>query len=126
MASIFDQHSLDFISHSEAQTRRLGARLGQLLEGGEIIALQGDLGAGKTRWVQGVGHGLQVSQYVTSPTYTLVNEYPGRLTLYHIDLYRITQAAEALAFGLEDYVYGEGVCLIEWAERAVEVAQKSS
>lgn len=121
MASIFDQHSLDFISHSEAQTRRLGARLGQLLEGGEIIALQGDLGAGKTRWVQGVGHGLQVSQYVTSPTYTLVNEYPGRLTLYHIDLYRITQAAEALAFGLEDYVYGEGVCLIEWAERAVEV-----
>ena len=121
MASIFDQHTLDFISHSEAQTRRLGARLGELLEGGEAIALQGELGTGKTRWVQGVGQGLQLDQNVTSPTFTLVNEYPGRLTLYHIDLYRINQAAEALAFGLEDYLYGNGVCLIEWAERVVEI-----
>ncbi len=121
MASIFDQHTLDFISHSEAQTRRLGARLGELLEGGETIALQGELGTGKTRWVQGVGQGLGVAQNVTSPTFTLVNEFPGRLTLYHIDLYRINQAAEALAFGLEDYLYGEGVCLIEWAERVVEI-----
>jgi tRNA threonylcarbamoyladenosine biosynthesis protein TsaE len=121
VASIFDQHTLDFISHSEAQTRRLGARLGQLLEGGETIALQGELGTGKTRWVQGVGQGLGVAQNVTSPTFTLVNEFPGRLTLYHIDLYRINQAAEALAFGLEDYLYGEGVCLIEWAERVVEI-----
>ena len=121
MASIFDQHTLDFISHSEAQTRRLGARLGELLQGGETIALQGELGTDKTRWVQGVGQGLQVDQNVTSPTFTLVNEYPGRLTLYHIYLYRINQAADALAFGLEDYLYGDGVCLIEWAERVVEI-----
>jgi tRNA threonylcarbamoyladenosine biosynthesis protein TsaE len=121
VASIFNQHTLDFISHSEAQTRRLGARLGELLEGGETIALQGELGTGKTRWVQGVGQGLHVGQNVTSPTFTLVNEYPGRLTLYHVDLYRINQAAEALAFGLEDYLYRDGVCLIEWAERAVEI-----
>ena len=121
MASIFDQHTLDFISHSEAQTRRLGARLGELLEGGETIALEGDLGTGKTRWVQGVSQGLQVDQNVTSPTFKLVNEYPGRLTLYHIDLFRINQAAEALAFGLEDYLYGDGVSLIEWAERVVEI-----
>lgn len=121
MASIFDQHTLDFISHSETQTRRLGARLGELLVGGEIIALQGELGTGKTRWVQGAGQGLQVSQPVTSPSFTLVNEYPGRLTLYHIDLYRIDQVAEALAFGLEEYLYGDGVCLIEWAERIVEI-----
>jgi tRNA threonylcarbamoyladenosine biosynthesis protein TsaE len=121
VASIFDQHTLDFISHSEAQTRRLGARLGELLVGGEIIALQGELGTGKTRWVQGVGQGLQVGQPVTSPTFTLVNEYPGRLSLYHIDLYRINQMVEALAFGLEDYLYGDGVCLIEWAERIVEI-----
>jgi tRNA threonylcarbamoyladenosine biosynthesis protein TsaE len=121
VASIFDQHTLDFISHSEAQTRRLGARLGELFEGGEIVALQGELGTGKTCWVQGVGQGLQVDQYVTSPTFTLVNEYPGRLTLFHIDLYRINQAVEALAFGLEDYLYGDGVCLIEWAERITEV-----
>ena len=121
MASIFDQHTLDFISHGEAQTRRLGARLGELLEGGEIIALQGELGSGKTRWVQGVGQGLEVKQHVTSPTFTLVNEYPGRLTLYHIDLYRINQPSEALAFGVEDYLYGNGVCLIEWAERVAEI-----
>ncbi len=121
MACIFDQHSLDFISHGEAQTRRLGARLGELLQGGEVIALEGELGSGKTRWVQGVGQGLEIHQPITSPTFTLVNEYPGRLTLYHIDLYRIDQVAEALAFGLEDYLYDEGVCVIEWAERAVEV-----
>jgi tRNA threonylcarbamoyladenosine biosynthesis protein TsaE len=121
VASIFDQQTLDFISHSEAQTRRLGARLGELLARGDIIALQGELGSGKTRWVQGVGQGLQVEQAVTSPTFTLVHEYPGRLTLYHIDLYRIDQAAEALAFGIEDYLYGDGVCLIEWVERVAEV-----
>ncbi|GAB4526264.1 MAG: tRNA (adenosine(37)-N6)-threonylcarbamoyltransferase complex ATPase subunit type 1 TsaE [Anaerolineae bacterium] len=121
MTPIFDQHTLDFISHSETQTRRLGARLGELFTGGEIVALQGELGTGKTRWVQGAGQGLQVNQPVTSPSFTLVNEYPGRLTLYHIDLYRINQAAEALAFGIEDYLYGDGVCLIEWAERIVEI-----
>jgi tRNA threonylcarbamoyladenosine biosynthesis protein TsaE len=121
VASIFDQHTLDYISHSEAQTRRLGARLGELLTGGEVIALQGELGTGKTRWVQGVGRGLGVDQQVTSPTFTLVNEYPGRLTLYHIDLYRIEQSTEALAFGLEDYLYGDGVCMIEWAERIAEI-----
>jgi len=121
VASIFDQHTLDFISHSEAQTRRLGARLGELLTGGEVIALQGELGTGKTRWVQGVAQGLGVNVHATSPTFTLVNEYPGRLTLYHVDLYRIEQAAEALAFGLEDYLYGDGVCIIEWAERVAEV-----
>ncbi|UCC89931.1 MAG: tRNA (adenosine(37)-N6)-threonylcarbamoyltransferase complex ATPase subunit type 1 TsaE [Anaerolineales bacterium] len=121
MASIFNQQTLDFFSHSEAQTRRLGMRLGELLEGGEVIALQGELGSGKTRWAQGVGQGLQVGQAVTSPTFTLVNEYSGRLTLYHIDLYRINHAAEALAFGLEDYLYDDGVCLIEWAERVTRI-----
>lgn len=121
VASIFDQQTLDFISHSEAQTRRLGVRLGELLEPGDVIALQGELGSGKTCWVQGVGQGLQVGQHVTSPTFTLVNEYPGRLMLYHIDLYRINQVAEALDLGVEDYLYGDGVCLIEWAERIVQV-----
>ena len=121
MAPVFDQQTLDFISHSEAQTRRLGMRLGELLEGGEVIALQGDLGSGKTRWVQGMGQGLEVKQPITSPSFTLVNEYRGRLTLYHVDLYRIDQALEAIAFGLEDYLYGDGVCVVEWAERVVDV-----
>ncbi len=117
MASIFDQRTMDFISHSEAQTRRLGARLGGLLQGGEVIALQGALGSGKTRWVQGLALGLGVQETVTSPTFTLINEYHGHHTLYHIDMYRITQLAEALDLGLEDYLYGDGVCVIEWAER---------
>lgn len=121
MASIFDQHTIDFISHSEAQTRRLGARLGELLNGGEAIALQGALGSGKTRWVQGMGFGLQVEGPITSPTFTLVNEYHGRLAFYHIDLYRINQVREALDFGFEDYLYGDGVCVIEWAERIAEI-----
>jgi len=121
VASIFDQDTIDFISHSEAQTRRLGARLGELLQGGEIIALQGELGSGKTRWAQGVGQGLQVDDLITSPTFTLVNEYQGRLTLYHIDLYRIGHAREAWTFGLEDYLYGDGVCVIEWPVRIAEV-----
>ena len=120
VASVFDQQTLDFISHSEAQTRRLGARLGGLLNGGEVIALQGELGTGKTRWVQGMGQGLGVDVHVTSPSFTLVNEYHGRLLLYHIDLFRINHASEALDFGLEDYLYGDGVCVIEWAERIAE------
>ena len=125
VASIFDQHTLDFISHSEAQTRRLGARLGELLEGGEVIALQGELGTGKTRWVQGMGQGLQIKQQITSPTFTLISEYAGRLTLYHIDLYRIDGPAEAIDFGLEDYVYSDGVCVIEWAERVAKILPAS-
>lgn len=121
VATIFDQQTIDFVSHSEAQTRRLGARLAELLRGGEVIALQGDLGSGKTRWVQGMGYGLQVDVQVTSPTFILVNEYHGRLTLYHIDLYRIHQVNEVLTFGLEDYLCGDGVCAIEWPERAASL-----
>ena len=121
MASIFDQQTIDFISHSETQTRRLGARLGELLKGNEVIALEGALGAGKTRWVQGLGRGLGVRDQITSPTFTLVNEYHGRLALYHIDLYRITQADEAPGVGLEDYLYGDGVCVIEWADRIATI-----
>jgi tRNA threonylcarbamoyladenosine biosynthesis protein TsaE len=118
---VFDQRTLDFISHSEAQTRRLGARLGLLLSGGEVIGLDGELGTGKTRWVQGIGAGLGVAGPITSPTFVLIGEHVGRLPLYHIDLYRISDLAEALALGLEDYLYGGGVCCIEWAERAKAV-----
>lgn len=121
MASIFDQQTIDFISHSEAQTRRFGARLGELLKGDEIIALEGILGTGKTRWVQGVAYGLQVEDQITSPTFTIVNEYHGRVTLYHIDLYRVSHVSEAMDVGLGDYLYGDGVCVIEWADRVAEV-----
>ena len=117
---ILNEQMLDIISHSEAQTRRLGARLAALLSPGDVIALAGGLGTGKTRFAQGVGLGLGVTEPITSPTFTLVREYRGpgvRLPLFHVDLYRIADAAETLTFGLEEYLYGDGVCLIEWADR---------
>jgi tRNA threonylcarbamoyladenosine biosynthesis protein TsaE len=87
-----------------------------------VICLTGELGSGKTCLVQGLGVGLGVTERITSPTFTLVNEFRGgRLSLFHVDLYRIADARAALAFGLDDYLYGEGVCAIEWAERVREI-----
>lgn len=120
VSPVFQQDTLDFISHSEAQTRRLGERMAGLLQPGDVLALVGDLGSGKTRWIQGVCRGLGVTGPVVSPTFTLVNEYEGQWPVYHIDLYRLADAAETRSFGLEDYLYGTGVSLIEWADRAVE------
>ncbi len=121
MDVILGKHDLDFVSRSEAQTRRLGARLAELLRPGDVICLVGELGTGKTCFAQGVGCGLGAKEPITSPTFTLINEYRGagmRLPFYHIDLYRIESAKDLLSLGLEDYFYGEGVCVIEWADRA--------
>jgi tRNA threonylcarbamoyladenosine biosynthesis protein TsaE len=121
MAPILDEHSLDFISHSEAQTRRFGARLGEFLQGGDVICLEGELGAGKTCLAKGIGQGLGIAGPITSPSFTLINEYrqeQSRLLFYHIDLYRLGEAKETLTLGLEEYFYGEGVCVVEWADRA--------
>jgi tRNA threonylcarbamoyladenosine biosynthesis protein TsaE len=125
VSPILAPNTLDFISHSELQTRRLGARLAALVAPGDVIALVGDLGSGKTRWVQGVCEGLGVIDPVISPTFTLVNEYRGRCPVYHIDLYRLTDVSETLTFGLEDYLYGDGITLIEWADRARELLPES-
>jgi tRNA threonylcarbamoyladenosine biosynthesis protein TsaE len=122
VSPILDKQTVDFVSHSAEQTRRMGARLGQLFAGGEVICLTGDLGTGKTCLVQGIGQGLEFDDRITSPTFTLVNEYRGgRLTLYHVDLYRIVDAKAALTFGLDEYLYNDGVCAIEWAERVQEL-----
>jgi tRNA threonylcarbamoyladenosine biosynthesis protein TsaE len=121
---ILTANSLDFISHSAVQTRRVGQRLGSLLQRGDVICLEGALGAGKTCLTQGIGRGLGVTSAITSPTFIIVNEYPlpdRAYKLYHIDLYRVQTAAEACATGLEDYFYGDGVCVIEWAERVLEI-----
>lgn len=117
-------NTLDVISHSLVQTRRLGARLGAKAQAGDIFCLDGDLGSGKTSFVQGIGEGLGVTVPVVSPTFVLVNVYrtaPGRPPLYHLDLYRISGPQEALDFGLEDYLYGEGVVAIEWPERIRDI-----
>lgn len=101
------------------ETRRLGERLGRLLKEGDIICLHGELGAGKTTFTQGIAKGMGVAKaFITSPTFVIANEYKGRLALYHIDLYRLNNMAEIEDIGLSEYLKGEGVTVIEWAEKA--------
>ncbi len=109
---------LDIVSHSLAQTQRLGARLGELLRGGELLLLDGDLGTGKTSLTQGIAEGLGVQEVVSSPTFTLLKEYEGRVPFYHFDLYRLDEPSEMLALGFEEYFESKGVCVVEWANKA--------
>ena len=120
---ILDERSLEFISHSPEQTVRLGARLGELLISGDLLCLSGELGAGKTTFVTGIGRGWGALESVTSPTFVLVNEYrrADGLCLRHMDSYRLTSARDALALGLEDLLDAAGAMLIEWPERILEV-----
>ena len=104
-------------SDSVERTRELGAALGSLLEPGDVVLLEGDLGAGKTALTQGIGKGLGVHGVINSPTFTILKEYSGRLPLYHFDLYRIESPDEVTSLGFEDYFGGDGVCVVEWAER---------
>jgi len=106
------------ISHNARETEELGRRLADRLRRGDVLALVGDLGAGKTHLVKGIAAGLGVAEEASSPTFTLVHEYPGgRLPLYHIDLYRLESEDEALRIGLDDYLHGEGVTVVEWADK---------
>jgi len=107
-----------FISDSAEATERLGEARGRAARAGEVIALSGDLGAGKTQWVRGFARGLGYAGRVHSPTFTLVNEYVGgRLKLYHLDLYRLDTPEQVLAAGLGELLAADGVAVVEWAER---------
>ena len=107
-----------FISHSPAETEALGEGVGRVAQRGLVIALSGDLGAGKTQLVRGVARGLGCTSKVHSPTFTLVNEYGGgRLNLFHLDLYRLETAGQILSAGIEEFLSPDGVSVIEWAER---------
>jgi tRNA threonylcarbamoyladenosine biosynthesis protein TsaE len=118
VSPVSNAHVLDLVSHSVAQTQRLGARLGELACPGDLFCLEGDLGSGKTCFAQGLGRGLAITEDITSPTFILANEHRGgRLTLYHLDVYRMNSAPEAWGIGLDDYLSGDGVCVIEWAEK---------
>jgi tRNA threonylcarbamoyladenosine biosynthesis protein TsaE len=109
-------------SDSAEETARIGSDLAQTLRAGDVLALAGDLGAGKTQFVKGIVIGLGSTSEVTSPTFTLIHEYSGgRLPVYHFDFYRLNNAAEALRLGLDEYLYGDGVSLIEWADRFREL-----
>src|ERR1700757_3722111 len=106
------------VSHSPAETEALGEQFGRAAQRGWVIALSGDLGAGKTQFVKGLARGLGISTRVHSPTFTLVAEYTGgRLDLFHLDLYRLETAEEILSAGIEDFLQPDGVAVIEWAEK---------
>lgn len=110
-----------FMTSSPEETERLGEKLAAFLGPGQIIAYLGDLGAGKTAFTRGIARGLGVKENVTSPTYTIVNEYlSGRLPLFHFDMYRLSSAEELFDIGWEDYLVRGGVCAVEWSENVME------
>ena len=109
---------LDFISHSPEQTRITGELLGGVCEGGEVIWLEGPLGAGKTVLAQGMARGLNVAEAITSPTFTLLKEYSGRLSLNHFDFYRLEGSDRNVGLEFAEYLEPHAVCVIEWAEHA--------
>jgi tRNA threonylcarbamoyladenosine biosynthesis protein TsaE len=110
-----------FISYSPAETELLGEKFGRAALRGLVIALSGELGAGKTQLVKGLARGLGITTRVHSPTFTLVNEYAGgRLKLFHLDLYRLESREQVLSAGLEDFLKPDGVAVIEWAERIAD------
>ena len=104
---------LRVVTYAPDQTRALGKKLGSLIDGSFLITLSGELGAGKTTFTQGLARGLEITRNVTSPTFTLMKSYKGRLPLYHIDAYRLEDIDQDLGF--EEYVEGDGVCVIEWS-----------
>jgi hydrolase, P-loop family len=114
-------------SFSEEMTFEIGKKLGEKADKGEIICLEGDLGVGKTVFTKGFAEGLNIEENIDSPTFTIVQEYTeGRLPLYHFDVYRIGDISEMDEIGYEDYFFGEGVCLIEWASRIEELIPESA
>ena len=112
---------MQYITTSPERTEALGERLGERLRGGEVIAYRGELGAGKTAFTRGLARGLGISVRVTSPTYTIVNEYGGgRLPLFHFDMYRLRSSEDLFDIGWEDYLERGGVCAVEWSENVAD------
>lgn len=113
---------MERISHSEEETEALGEELGRRVPAGTVIAFTGDLGAGKTAFTRGLARGLGIEGRVTSPTFTIVNEYPGgRLPLFHFDMYRLDSSDELFDIGWEEYLDRGGVCAVEWSENVPDV-----
>lgn len=122
--TILKPNTLEFTSTSPEQTERLGVRLGQLLQAGDMLCLTGDLGAGKTTMARGIGRGWGTAMRVTSPTFTLINQYPrvqDRLILFHLDCYRLANTADAETLGLDDMLDTPSAFMVEWWERIAEL-----
>jgi tRNA threonylcarbamoyladenosine biosynthesis protein TsaE len=124
--AVYAAHELDFISHSPAQTERIGQRIGALLQPGDLLLLVGTFGVGKTHLARGITRGLGSADLVTSPSFVLVNEYcagpeHGKMPIYHVDLYRLADGDDLNTIGLEELWESNGVCLVEWPERAADI-----
>ena len=115
---------MEFITNSPAQTEEIGIKLAEQLNPGTVIAYRGDLGAGKTAFTRGLARGLGIQDPVTSPTYTIVNEYlSGRLPLFHFDMYRLHSADDLFDIGWDDYLERGGVCAVEWSENVEDALE---
>ena len=115
---------MEFITHSPEETEGVGIRLAETLLPGAVIAYTGDLGAGKTAFTRGLARGLGITDPVTSPTYTIVNEYlDGRLPLFHFDMYRLRSAEDLWDIGWEDYLLRGGICAVEWSENVTDAME---
>ena len=113
-------------SRSSEQTQLLGSYLGKQAQKADVFLLVGELGTGKTCFVQGIAHGLETKEYASSPTFVVLREYHGRLPLYHIDFYRMNHVEEIADLGLEEYFYGDGVCVVEWAEKGLQIVPRDN
>ena len=115
---------MQFITNSPAETEAVGAALGKIIKAGTVIAYRGDLGAGKTAFTRGLARGLGCKELVTSPTYTIVNEYlGGRLPLFHFDMYRLRSSDDLWDIGWEDYLDRNGICAVEWSENVEDALE---
>ncbi|MTI67117.1 MAG: tRNA (adenosine(37)-N6)-threonylcarbamoyltransferase complex ATPase subunit type 1 TsaE [Firmicutes bacterium] len=112
------------ITNGELETKKIGYKLGSILKSGDVVCLIGDLGAGKTTLTKSITKGLEVDDYVTSPTFTLINEYEGKYPVYHFDVYRISDVDEMYDLGYEEYLFSEGIVIIEWANLIEEILPK--
>lgn len=113
--------TMEITTKSSLETQNLGRLLGQLLQPGDVLVVSGELGAGKTTFIQGLAKGLGIEAQVTSPTFTIIHEYQGACyPLYHIDAYRLEEPREIEELGLEEYIYGDGVTAVEWAENIIQ------
>jgi len=110
---------MKIVTHSPEETQALGRTLGKTVQPGDLVLLCGDLGSGKTCLVKGIAQGLDIQDTVRSPTFVLVATHPGRLTLHHIDLYRLDDLREADDLGMDEYLEGNGICVVEWADKAM-------
>lgn len=117
---------LTFFTHSAEETIALGYKIGKKLKKGDIIAMQGTLAAGKTTITKGIAQALEISEEITSPTFCLISEYYGKMPLYHMDVYRLDGTEDFINLGVDDMLYGDGVCIIEWSEKIMDELPKNT